>query len=105
MIVNNGIKLIDSAVSVDSISETGRLPTDATSLIVEVNGTGEFAVRIEMSPNGTDWYGINELDVFAADSVQSISDSMNIFRKLRAKIDIGANGGSVTVCSVHFRDN
>lgn len=103
MIVNDALTLVDSIISVDSISNVERLHPEATSLIFEVNGTGEFSVRFEMSPNGTDWYGIQELDKFSSDSVQSISDSINIFRQLRAKIDIGPNGGTVTVCKVHFR--
>lgn len=103
MITNTSQNLISQAVSVDSISDTLLLNEDANSLIFEVNGTGQFSVRFEMSPNKTDWYGIQELDAFSTDAAQSLSDSINMFRFLRAKIDIGSGGGSVTVCKVHFR--
>lgn len=102
MIVNDAQEFITSTVSADAISDTLRLPFNCSSLIVEVNGTGEFSVAIETSPNGTDWYSINELDAFSVDTIQSLSDSINLFRYLRAKIDIGTSG-SVTVCRVHFK--
>lgn len=103
MITTHTISFIDGAVSADSISNTVRLDSKSKAIIVEVNGTGEFSVRIESSPNGTDWYAINELDPFSADSMQSLSSDINIFRNLRAKIDIGNAGGSVTTCKIHFR--
>jgi len=102
MIVTHTINFIKSTATADSISDTIRLDNIINGIIVEVNGTGEFSVRIETSPNGTDWYGINELDPFSADSMQSLSSNINIFRNLRAKIDIGANGGSVTLCRLHY---
>lgn len=101
MITTHTISFIDGAVSADSISKTIRLESKTKGLIIEVNGTGQFSVRIEASPNGTDWYGINELDPFSADSMQSLSSNINIFRNLRAKIDIGTSG-SVTVCKLHY---
>lgn len=100
MISINAESLIDSSITVDSISKTIKLPLKAKGLIFEVNGTGEFSVRIETSPDGINWYGINELDAFSVDTMQSLSDSINIFRYVRAKIDIGTSG-SVTLCKVH----
>lgn len=102
MITNTTQKLISSPVSSDSISDTLLLDPDVRALIFEVNGTGDFSVRFEMSNNKTDWYAINELDSFTADSIQSLSDSINLFAFIRAKIDIGSTG-SVTVCNIHSR--
>ena len=62
MITNTTQKLISSPVSSDSISDTLLLDPDVRALIFEVNGTGDFSVRFEMSNNKTDWYAINELD-------------------------------------------
>jgi len=103
MITNTNQSLISQPVTVDSITEVLLMKPDVKALLFEVNGTGEFSVRFEMSNNKTDWYAINELDAFSADSVQSLSDSINLFAFIRAKIDIGAGGGSVTVCTIHSR--
>lgn len=100
-ITTNSKPLIKSTVSVDSISDTITLPLRAKGLIFEVNGTGNFNVRIECSPNETDWYGIQEIDPFSVDSMQSLSDQINIFKFIRAKIDVDA-GGTVTVCKIHY---
>lgn len=102
MVSNNEQSLITSTITSDSISDTLLLQDHVQGLIFEVNGTGEFSVRFEMSNNKTDWYGIQELDPFSADAVQSLSESINLFRFIRAKIDIGTSG-SVTVCKVHSR--
>jgi hypothetical protein len=89
MITNTNQSLISQPVTVDSITEVLLMKPDVKALLFEVNGTGEFSVRFEMSNNKTDWYAINELDAFSADSVQSLSDSINLFAFIRAKIDIG----------------
>ena len=100
MIAINSENFLDATVTADSISKTILLPLKAKGLIFEVNGTGEFSVRIETSPDGTNWYSINELDPFSVDTMQSLSDTINIFKYVRAKIDIGISG-SVTICRVH----
>lgn len=100
MIAINSENFLDATVTADSISKTIKLPLKAKGLVFEVNGTGEFSVRIETSPDGTNWYGINELDPFSVDTMQSLSDTINIFKYVRAKIDIGTSG-SVTICRVH----
>ena len=102
MIINDSMTLISSTVTSDSLTAPINLPGDANSLLVEVNGTGEFSVKIEMSSDGTNFYAINELDAFTSDAVQSLSDSINLFPRLRAKIDIGSSG-SVTKCKIFFR--
>ena len=78
MIVNDAQEIITSTVSADAISDTARLPFKCSSLIIEVNGTGEFSVIIETSPNGTDWYSINELDAYL--------DALKAFPKTDVKL-------------------
>ena len=102
MIVNSSVNLIESTITSDTVGSVKELHRKAHGLIIEVNGTGDFSVRIEMSPNGTDFYSINELDSFTSDAVQSLSDSINVFKFLRAKIDIGSSG-SVTKCVAYFK--
>lgn len=87
----------------DNISAVHKLPDESTNgLIFLVDGTGEFSVRFETSYNGQDWYAINELDAFSVSSMQSLSSSINIFSYVRAKIDIGAGGGSVDKLSIFY---
>ena len=103
MIANKDQDLITSTISSDGISSVIVIDGEAEGgLIFEVNGTGEFSVRFEMSSNGTDFYAINELDSFTSDAVQSLAASINLFRFVRAKIDIGSSG-SVTLIKVHSR--
>lgn len=103
MITNTVQDLISQPVSSDEITSVLLMNPDVKSLIFEVNGTGEFSVKFEMSNNKVDWYAINELDTFSVDSIQSLSDSINLFGFMRAKIDIGPSGGAVSVCRIHSR--
>jgi len=105
MIVTNRnrlTKLKQTTINADSISDVTSLPEKANSLIFVVEGTGEFSVRFEHSPDGSNWYAINELDPFSTDASQSLSSFINTFKYFRAKVDIGAGGGSVTDMSIYF---
>ena len=86
----------------DSISNTQALLSKAEGLIFVVDGTGEFSVRFEHSPDGSSWYAINELDVFSSSASQSLSSFINTFKYFRAKVDIGSGGGSVTDISIYY---
>ena len=101
MIVSEQIDFIQGSVTSDTLSRTIKLHPKTKGVIVEVSGTGSFSVRIESSPNGTDWYSINELDAFSVDSMQSLSSSINLFRFLRAKIDV-ESGGLVSKVALHY---
>ena len=77
MVSNHSQDLITSAVTSDSVSSSVVIDEDSKGgLIFEVNGTGDFSVRFEMSNNGTDFYSINEIDSFTSDAVQSLSSSI-----------------------------
>lgn len=87
----------------DNISNVHKMPESADNgLIFLVDGTGEFSVRFETSYNGQDWYAINELDAFSVSSMQSLSSNINLFSFVRAKIDIGDNGGSVDTLLIFY---
>lgn len=100
-IATSSLSLISQPISSDSVTSAQLLPHRAKGLVFEVNGTGEFSVRFETSTNGSDWYSIQEVDPFSVDSIQSLSDDLNILKFIRAKIDIGSSG-SVSICAVHF---
>lgn len=100
-IATNSLSLISGTVSSDSVTKPIMLPFKARGIILEVNGTGNFSVRFESSPNGVDFYGIQEIEAFTGDSMQSLGDNINLFKFMRAKIDVDS-GGTVSICKIHY---
>tara|TARA_A100001035_G_C27386349_1_gene322304 strand:+ start:110 stop:424 length:315 start_codon:yes stop_codon:yes gene_type:complete len=100
-IATNSISLISETASADTVTKPLMLPLKAKGIILEVNGTGSFSVRFESSPNGVDFYGVQEIDPFTGDSMQSLADSINLFKYMRVKIDVDS-GGSVHICKLHY---
>jgi hypothetical protein len=110
MITDKSIRFFKSSETITSDTITGSISFKKeaqadpdTALLFEVNGTGEFSVRFESGDGVGNWYAISELDNFTTSATQSLSSNIAILPFVRAKVDIGPGGGTVTLIRLHFR--
>lgn len=107
MIINRAMRFFQKGQSItsDTITRVISLKKDVkldpnSSLLFQVDGTGEFSVRFEMGDDEGNWYAVNELDPFTTSATQSLSSEIAVLYYVRAKVDIGPGGGSVTLIKV-----